>query len=116
MLDATGKIPDGLIGGNVNALGSYQGCLDIEANPTDSPPFSGKFGGATFYGMGPGAAFGMFLLYGICLPDTCTDQDFMDILYTVDFQVGELNHWIWVPSLSTRSKSYNLDRADILML
>ena len=65
MLDATGKLPDGILGGNANALGSYQSCLEIEVNPKDSPSFSGKFGGAKFYG-GRGEVFGMNKLCGIC--------------------------------------------------
>ena len=116
VLDATGKLPDGMIGGNFNALGSYQSCLDIEANPKDSPSFSGKYGPATFYGRGIGAIIKTHLLYGVCLPDSCTDQDFRRILYTIDSQMGESNHFIWIPYLSAGNKSYNLSGGDIVMM
>ena len=30
MFDATGKLPDGILAGNFNALGSYTSCLDVD--------------------------------------------------------------------------------------
>ena len=115
MLDATGKLPDGVLGGNTYATGSYQSCLDVKANPKDSPSFSGKYAGAAFYG-GAGAEFGMNLKYGICLPDSCTDQDFTRILYAIDAGMGPSNHYIAIKKFSTANESYKLDGGDILMM
>ena len=78
VLDATGKFPDGLLQGNFNALGSYSSCLEIEANPKYGKPFSGKFGGAQFSPLEDPEALN--LVYGVCLPSTCTDGDFYNIL------------------------------------
>jgi hypothetical protein len=33
VLDATGKLPEGFLMGNVNFVGSYSSCLDVDVLP-----------------------------------------------------------------------------------
>ena len=42
MFDATGKIPDGLFDGNLQLMGGYYSCIDVNAN-ADSGQFLGKY-------------------------------------------------------------------------
>ena len=129
MLDATGKFPDGLLEGNFNALGSYSSCLEIEATPKYGPPFSGKFGGVQFISlnMDPTATTAApNLLYGVCLPSSCTDADFYSILCTIDRQVNNVppdqvvygcsNRFVWIPHLSVAHERYHLEGGDIIMM
>ena len=114
MLDATGKFPDGIFQGNLNALGSYSSCLDIEARNSSYPPFrtfSGKFGGAQFYGDSPFQP-----LYGVCLPSTCSDDDFHEILYAIDIAINKEFRFIWIPKLSVANEKYQLEGGDVLMM
>ena len=126
MLDATGKFPDGLLEGNANALGSYSSCLKIEANPSakyqpppDHPPakypFFGKFGGVNYFGGGRLAVFGINTLYGVCLPSSCTDDDFYNIMYTIDEKLGQ-QRYLWIPHMSVAHDRYHLEGGDILMM
>ena len=121
MLDATGKFPDGIVAGNLNALGSYTSCLKIEANPKNSSAFSGKFGGANFLG---GA---LPLVYGVCLPSSCTDEDFYSILCAIDRKIHNVsseeelinnctNRILWIPHISDSNEKYQLEVGDIVMM
>ena len=113
MLDATGKFPDGILQGNLNALGSYSSCLEIEARNSSSPPFrtfSGKFGGVQF------GAKSFNPLYGICLPSTCSDDDFYEIVYTIDIAINKELRFIWIPKLSVANETYELDGGEVLMM
>ena len=129
MLDATGKFPDGILEGNLNALGSYSSCLKIEANPKYGPPFSGKFGGAQFIplNMDPTATTAAPpLLYGVCLPSSCTDGDFYSILCGFHRKIhkvppwevimGCTNQFLWIPHLSVADETYKLEGGDIIMM
>ncbi|XP_076053964.1 nose resistant to fluoxetine protein 6-like [Oratosquilla oratoria] len=101
MLDAWGKVPDGLLWGNLNADGSYEECLSLRRNSTDGevslrgkycsvtyrrPPKSGslgEFSGATsrigqVSGTGPGFTPLGFLTYGTCMPSSCTQEDLQE--------------------------------------
>ena len=107
MLDASGKIPDGIMGGNFNALGSYRSCIDIKAtNPKTSTTFHGRFAGVIIGAEGSTLDTLPFnFLYGICLPDSCTDEDLRILLST--------NH---ISKTSIKYESYQLDAADIIMV
>ena len=111
MLDATGKFPDGIFQGNLNALGSYKSCIEIKAqNQYKNRTFSGKFGGAQFLS-------GLFKpLYGICFPSTCSDEDFYRILYEIDKNINGEFRYIWIPKLSVANEQYELTGADVLMM
>ena len=120
MLDATGKLPDGILQGNLYALGSYSSCLDVDAKPNGSLPFSGKFGGAQFvdlstYDFQATVAMPM-LLYGVCLPSSCTDKDFKSILHAVDYAINHKFRIIWIPHLSVAHETYKLEGGDIIMM
>ena len=115
MLDATGKYPDGLLEGNFNALGSYSECIEIEAfienGSTDHPPkdhtFSGKFGGVNKFGSFPN------FLHGVCLPSTCTEEDFYAIVWGLN---GMTDEALWIPHMSVANETYKLEGGDILMM
>ena len=120
VLDATGKLPDGILQGNLYALGSYSSCLDIEAKPEGSLPFSGKFGGAQFIDLSSNDATAMvampMLLYGVCLPSSCTDRDFKSILHAVDYAIHNKFRIIWIPHFSVAHETYKLEGGDIIMM
>ena len=119
MLDATGKFPDGILEGNFNALGSQPSCIEIEAHPKGGLPFSGKFGGVNAYGLPK-------TLYGVCLPSTCSDQEFYSIVCALDRAVydvpiteaiyGCTNKFLWIPHMSVANETYKLEGGDILMV
>ena len=107
MLDATGKIPDGVLGGNKYALGSYQSCLDIKAKSLNGTPFSGKFGTATFVGFPTEVA-------GACLPDSCTKRDFKAIFRAFDKNIKPKHLFIFIHKLSTANEQYHLSSVDVV--
>ena len=112
MLDATGKFPDGIFQGNLNALGSYKSCIEIEAqNERKNRTFSGKFGGAEFFG-----DQALKPLYGVCLPSSCSDDEFQSILYTIDFTINHEFRYIWIPHISVAGEKYELTGGDVLMM
>jgi len=78
MFDATGKLPDGILAGNFNAMGSYSSCLEIEVIEfwTKKLRFNGKFAlvSIPLYG---GALHANF---GICLPSSCQREDFNTVV------------------------------------
>ena len=120
MLDATGKFPDGILQGNLNALGSYSACLQISAEPRGKTPFTGKFGGASFYNLGnldfTDPAGIIAPLYGVCLPSSCTDKDFNGILQTIDIAIHQKFRYVWIPHLSVQNERYHLEGGDIIMM
>ena len=120
VLDATGKLPDGILQGNLYALGSYSSCLDVEAKPNGSLPFSGKFGGAQFIDLSTydaTASVGApMLLYGVCLPSSCSDKDFKSILHAVDYAIHQKLRIIWIPHISVAHETYKLEGGDIIMM
>nr|XP_039272371.1 nose resistant to fluoxetine protein 6-like [Styela clava] len=77
MLDSWGKLDSGIATGNLMWLGRYYECL---AQSTDK--FNGKYCGMTV-GKADSASFGMgsrtSLLFGTCLPDSCSTKDFNDL-------------------------------------
>ena len=127
MLDATGKVPDGILEGNFNALGSYSECIELEAviegegKDGEDHTFSGKFGAVNqFYQK-------INLLYGVCLPSTCSDDDFFQIVCALDRAVydvpiseawyyGCTNKVLWIPNMSVANETYKLEGGDILMM
>ena len=127
MLDATGKIPDGLMEGNFNALGSYSECIEIEAviegagKDGEDHIFSGKFGGVNQFSVFPN------FLYGVCLPSTCSDDDFYQIVCALDRAVyhvpiseawyyGCTNKVLYIPNMSVADETYKLEGGDIIMM
>ena len=119
MLDATGKFPDGILQGNLNALGSYKSCIEIEAqNQYKNRTFSGKFGGAQFISSyDPLDMIPPTLpLYGVCLPSTCSDEEFRGILYAIDLAINNESRFIWIPKLSVANEKYELTGSDIFMM
>ena len=120
MLDATGKFPDGILQGNLNALGSYSACLQISAEPRGKTPFTGKFGGASFYNLGSmdftDPAGIVAPLYGVCLPSSCTDKDFNKILQAIDIAIHQKFRYVWIPHLSVQNERYHLEGGDIIMM
>ena len=120
VLDATGKFPDGILQGNLNALGSYSACLQISAEPRGKTPFTGKFGGASFYNLGnmdfTDPAGIVAPLYGVCLPSSCTDKDFNGILQAIDIAIHQKFRYVWIPHLSVQNERYHLEGGDIIMM
>ena len=120
VLDATGKFPDGILQGNLNALGSYSACLQISAEPRGKTPFTGKFGGASFYNLGSmdftDPAGIVAPLYGVCLPSSCTDKDFNGILQAIDIAIHRKFRYVWIPHLSVQNERYHLEGGDIIMM
>ena len=120
MLDATGKIPDGIMEGNFNALGSYSECIELEG-VIGNHTFSGKYGAVNQFSVVPK------LLYGVCLPSTCSDDDFYQIVCALDRAVydvpiseawyyGCTNKVLWIPKMSVANETYELEGGDILMM
>jgi len=119
MLDATGKFPDGILQGNFNALGSYSSCIEIEAE-IGNHTFGGKFGGVSYIvseydPADPASA--IMPLYGVCLPSSCSDDDFYGIMYEIDkIRHSDKKRFIWIPKLSVANDPYQLEGGDIVMI
>ncbi|XP_033728064.1 uncharacterized protein LOC117314531 [Pecten maximus] len=84
MIDASGKIPSGLLEGNMVWPGSYDECLNVNVD--------GKFDGqyctatlslASILGSIFPMAAGLDLRMGVCMPDSCTAPETKTVLNTL---------------------------------
>ncbi|XP_071536057.1 nose resistant to fluoxetine protein 6-like [Panulirus ornatus] len=113
MVDSWGKLPDGVLDGNMQAFGSLDECLSIHVEPEGSNHFKGQycvisFKNATQANVTAGesfgneeetrladprlrlapfiGSFGPFMpvaMYGTCQPSTCTDDQLAESLSNV---------------------------------
>ncbi|XP_053395822.1 nose resistant to fluoxetine protein 6-like [Mercenaria mercenaria] len=80
--DAASKIPSGILQGKWNWVGDYQGCHSIESvtNPKTGNSFKGKYSSAVLL-LNNKPIFGTnTVIYGVCLPDSCSDNDVKSLL------------------------------------
>ncbi|XP_060080532.1 uncharacterized protein LOC132559918 [Ylistrum balloti] len=99
MLDAAGKPTAGLLRGSLHMLGNYDECLAVQAKITSADNTTRSFSGRYFriafdlpksllITLVPSLAtqklYGMktTLSLGVCLPDSCTQQDVIDFFET----------------------------------
>ena len=139
MFDATGKIPDGIFGGNLNALGSFHECINVEVPSlnlslhynlnTESicdadncvlPAFSGRYGIVSAAVPGNNSATpiaGMGLKIGICLPSSCNDNDIGRIVTEVLNIQNSPAHLLYPSHTKYESQINNYDYGigDIIM-
>lgn len=82
-VDASAKIPNGILLGNFNWMGEYQECMEIPSvvNNLTGKSFSGKYFVAALYINGKPVLNGIPILTGLCLPDSC---DITDVNTTVN--------------------------------
>jgi len=78
VLDATAKIPDGLLGGKLINIGQFDECLKVE-HPAKK--FQGKHCMAGIYFK----AAGQSLTYqnGLCVPSSCSASNLTNIMTTL---------------------------------
>jgi len=138
MFDATGKLPDGILVGNVNTLGSYDECLDTRVSldnntypslPEDGLHFIGRYVAVMAFGAPPAKAaeaddgqlgeiiilpqlLGSTGTVGFCVPSSCSSEDVQAGLQAM------LGHNITViagPS-STQADTVELTAGDIVVI
>ena len=140
MLDATGKIPDGILGGNLNALGSFHECIDVEVPSLNIslhdnlntgsicdedncvlPAFSGRYGIVFSTVPGNNSAnpiAGTKMKIGVCLPSSCSDNDIGRIVTDV-LNTPKSPAYLLHPShtkYGSQIKNYEYGTGDIIMM
>ncbi|XP_060575994.1 nose resistant to fluoxetine protein 6-like [Ruditapes philippinarum] len=82
-IDATAKIPQGILQGKWNWVGDYQECYDIDRlrNPNTNKSFGGKYFSAGIVINGKPVLMNTFpLVVGVCLPSSCNKTDVVTLL------------------------------------
>lgn len=76
-LDASSKLPNGVLQGKWNWVGDYQECEGIISveNPATKKQFKGQYFTAALYMNGKPVLGPYPLMLGVCLPDSCNEAD-----------------------------------------
>ncbi|XP_077861749.1 nose resistant to fluoxetine protein 6-like [Saccoglossus kowalevskii] len=76
MFDAAGKIPPGVLEGNYQWIGSSDECRDVNDIMMNGTTINGEYC-LLFLPLAGGAST---LQYGLCLPDSCEDNDVLELV------------------------------------
>nr|CAD7426889.1 unnamed protein product [Timema monikensis] len=93
MLDATSKLPSGLLFGNIKDLGNYDECLAVRASSEEEnrENFRGQYCLVKLEGLAYFPSFAKFE-WSVCLPSTCSADDLQwtlnNVLRNVDHLLG----------------------------
>ncbi|KAL4237446.1 hypothetical protein ACF0H5_002163 [Mactra antiquata] len=103
-IDASSKIPNGILEGHWIWAGDTQECHEISSveNPVSRQSFKGQYFVSTIYIDGK-QAMGIYpLMLGLCLPDSCNETD---VNYLVSEGFSELKDEIakYMPSLANKT-------------
>lgn len=121
MFDAVDKLPSGILDGNTKLMGSYDACLAItsEIDNTGSDVILPQYNGQYCWTEIPINIFPGYQLkldMGICMPDTCSNNDTLQILNTLLPNIRIGNVPLYSDGVVCKDDVGDLDTRAILMI
>ncbi|KFM70362.1 Nose resistant to fluoxetine protein 6, partial [Stegodyphus mimosarum] len=143
MIDASGKIPNGVLSGNINSLGDYEECLNVDvpnnfrgqycpvkflAPVPERRPFTSaddelpEFVNATKYGLVVGefmkkAYYYHYLSFrsSVCVPSTCSAEEVQRIAEKV-MEMSGIEFDVNVPHCESKEEKIMLKKSEIIII
>ncbi|XP_051175755.1 nose resistant to fluoxetine protein 6-like isoform X2 [Leptopilina boulardi] len=84
MIDASTKIPSGLLQGNVVDLGMFDECINIHGNLTNKRIINGRHCIYTLNFLINNVVFDLKPKFGMCLPSSCDIEDVVNIIDNIN--------------------------------